>query len=134
MTRRDRDRVVVGVDATAVRRRVGPTAWCVLEAIAANADRPASVRSLAVELGICNNAVHRALGVLRAAGLISPIAQSRDRGRFGAGGHRLTVPPSVLAPGTAPSPPPIVEDGRLSRRVRRAVRPVVVEQLSLLEV
>ncbi len=62
--------VVLGQGAGDVRRRVGPTAWCALEVMAASATRgrggdglrvDASVRSVAVELGVSKNTAHRAM-------------------------------------------------------------------------
>jgi hypothetical protein len=66
--------VVVGPAAGAVRRVVGPVAWCALEHLAASppvghGDEDtvaASVRSLAGELGVSKHMAHRALVVLRA--------------------------------------------------------------------
>lgn len=146
MTRRDvcasvATAVVVGADAGEVRRAVGATAWCVLEAVvAASHDGIAgvSIRSLAAELAVSKNTAQRAMAALRTAGLVEPVGSRRADGRFAAGAYRVTVPASVLAPvdvpAAAPSPRPLVDDGRPARRSRRRDRPVVVEQLSLLEV
>lgn len=93
--------VVAGVEAAAVRRQVGPLAWCVLESLAGLPDDDGvvgeSVRSLAAEVGVSKNAVHRAVGVLVAAGLVVPVQSRVGAGRFGSGGYRLSVPSAVLA-------------------------------------
>lgn len=131
--------MIIGVDAAAMRRQVGPVSWCVLEALAARIDTTAraqvSIRSLSGELGVSKNTVHRAIGVLRTAGLVEPIEQRRDDGRYGVGGYRVTVARSVLAPVDAPlavsNTRSDIEQRRSPRRSRRVVRPVV-DQLSLL--
>ena len=98
------DEIVVGPAAAAVRRAVGPVAWCALEYLAASPrgghdDRDtvaASVRSLATGLGVSKNTVNRAVSVLRAAGLVEPVQTRSDTGRFAAGRYRLVVAPSVV--------------------------------------
>jgi len=92
--------VVIGPAAADVRRAVGPVAWCALEYLAASppfgyGDQDtvaASVRSLAVGLGVSKNTAHRALAVLRAAGLVQPVQSRCGTGRFDAGCYRLAVP------------------------------------------
>jgi DNA-binding transcriptional ArsR family regulator len=96
---------VIGSAAADVRRAVGPVAWCALEYLAASppfghGDEDAvaaSVRSLAVGLGVSKNTAHRALAVLRAAGLVQPVQSRCGTGRFDAGCYRLAVPPAVAA-------------------------------------
>lgn len=141
--------LVVGVDAGAMRRRVGPVAWCVLESVVAAIDHDGlatlSIRSVAAELGVSKNTVQRAMATLRTAALVDPIAARRDDGRFAAGAYRVSLARSVLAPvdtALAPNGPRFrsaaapaaygVDGPRSSRAVRRRVRSVVVEQLSLL--
>lgn len=107
------------------RRRVGPTAWIVLEALAMRAtDDPATVitnvRELGVELGLSKDTVARALHTLADTGLVDRLDVRDDRtGRFvrslytidltRAGVHpadaappssatRLTTRPAPLAP------------------------------------
>jgi len=132
--------------------------WCALESVVAASDldnvASVSVRSLATELGVSKNTAQRAVAALRAARLITPLATRRDAGKFAAGAYRLAVPTAVLArvdasavvslpampagadtASAAPSAPvaPASSDFAASRRSRRSrVRPVVVEQLSLL--
>lgn len=139
--------VVVGPAASEVRRTVGPVAWCALEYLAASppsghGDKDtvaASVRSVAAGLGVSKKAAHRALSVLRAAGLVEPMQSRCGTGRFDAGCYRLAVPAAVVArvdvgvrectppaaPSRAGSVPGRARAGR--SRSRRGV-----EQLSLL--
>lgn len=108
--------LVVGQGAADVRRLVGAVAWAALEVLAEGAQprgdsdsTPASVRSVAAQLGVAKNTAHRALTVLRAAGLVEPLQGRSALGRFDAGGYRLTIPPTVLAafdhPLGSPCPP-----------------------------
>jgi len=108
--------LVIGPDGAALRRQVGPMAWCVLEALAAsplpgdgNSVVLASVRSIAHQLGVSRNTVHRALVKLTAAGLVEARQRRADSGRFDAGFCRLCLPETVLA---------LVEDDRLAETAR----------------
>ena len=88
---RDRRRLVIDLEvASAVRSRVGPTGWLILEAVAAEApvgesvvEMAASSRSLAEHVGTSKDSVARALRVLIDAGLVER-ADHRDElsGRF----------------------------------------------------
>jgi hypothetical protein len=98
--------IVVGAGALDVARRVGPTAWTVLMALAMDAEKtgdglvaPGSVRSLGRTLGLNKDTVARALVGLRRARLVVPVA-----GRFEAGAYRLTFKPCLIAvcPGDKP--------------------------------
>jgi DNA-binding IclR family transcriptional regulator len=96
--------LVFGRGTIAVARRVGPTAWTVLTALAIGAERVdgtviarASVRSLAANLGLNKDTVARALARLRQAGLVVHTASP-----FELGTYRVTVPPDVI--GVAPEP------------------------------
>ena len=96
--------LVIGPDGAALRHQVGPVAWCVLEMLAAtplpgDGDTVvlASVRSLASQLGVSKNTIHRALVKLRSIGLVEAGQRRADSGRFDAGFCRLRVPASVLA-------------------------------------
>jgi DNA-binding transcriptional ArsR family regulator len=103
-SKRDHDIVVViGHAAENARRALGPAAWCALEILAAT--RPAegegwlvhsSVRSLAMRMGVAPNTAHRALNVLRTAGLVESTQRRRKGGEFGASTYRLTVDVEVL--------------------------------------
>lgn len=81
-----------------LRRRVGPTAWCVLEVLLADAtdqdatlSATASVRAVAAELGIAKNTAQRAIVRLHRAGLVAS-TQGRDpAGHFAATTYVLTL-------------------------------------------
>lgn len=104
MTSQSQARLIVGPDAPAVRRSLGPLAWACLEAIVASAHASGgqlvatlSVRSLAEELALSKNTAARAIAVLRSAGLVAS-AQPRSRhGIFQRGHYVLAVPADVLA-------------------------------------
>ena len=113
--------VVVGPDAGAWVRRVGPTAWVVLETLVAvrrwrHRDRPGEIprrRARPVQ-----GHRRRALLGLRQAGLVEPCPVLRDAGRFTWGGYRLHLPPHPLEPAASTC---IVDacPPRAPRRVRR---------------
>lgn len=110
MSRPGARRVVFGDQAPVWRRRLGPSAWCLLETLVAEAverdDRlvvVASVRSLAVSMGVGHNTVDRALHRLRAAGLVRSLQARGEHGAFGRGSYVLDVPESVLRVEHAPS-------------------------------
>jgi DNA-binding IclR family transcriptional regulator len=88
----------VGAAAIGVMRRVGPTGWTVLTALALDADHASgrmvirgSVRSLAAQLGLDKDTVARALLRLRRAGLVA-----HEPGRFAPGCYRLTISPAIV--------------------------------------
>jgi hypothetical protein len=137
--------VVLGPAAPAMRRRLGPLAWCALEALHQRATQTGSaliadvsVNALSRELGVAKNTAHRALKALRSAGLLRHDQARGVAGRFDTSRYRLTVPTDVLA--RRPLPP---ETARPLRGASRsdAGRPVVAaspvgrpvaEQLALL--
>lgn len=84
----------ITAESTPLRRRLGPVAWFVLEELVPSADDAAvvetSVRALAGDLSLNNDTVARALGRLRAEGLVVAEPQPNDGGRFGAGRYRPT--------------------------------------------
>lgn len=96
--------VVVGSAAAPLRRSLGPLPWCALECLVAGATvddsgplADASVRSVAVELGVAKNTAHRGLAVLVDAGLATAEHERRSDGTFGRGRYRLHVEPDVLS-------------------------------------
>jgi DNA-binding transcriptional MocR family regulator len=118
--------VVVGVDAAGVRREVGPLAWCVLEVLAAapvvDGDVvAASVRSLAVELGVSKNTIQRSMAALVAAGLVEHEQRRARDGRLERGGYRVSVSTSVLRPVDAVGAAAVVGSARSGSRRRAAV-------------
>lgn len=104
--------VVVTGEASALRRRLGPTGWVVFEELllASTASATAccasvSVRSLAVSLGLAKDTVARALVRLRAAGLVA-VTQSRSAGgAFAASSYELRIPPGIIVEATPTSSP-----------------------------
>jgi len=83
--------IVVHPTAAAFRRDVGVQAWSALEVLVASTHDSdpntvtASVRALAVELGMSKNAAARALAALTAAGLVSPRQHRASSGAFDTG-------------------------------------------------
>lgn len=91
-----------GPRAAALRRDLGPTAWCALECLlertGEEAVAVASVRSLAVELGVAKNTAHRALSALVRAGIVEAVQHRSTDGRFRHGGYRLHLGHLVAGP------------------------------------
>jgi hypothetical protein len=101
-------RVVIGVEARPLRRVLGPSAWVVLEelllrSVECDGERvaPVSVRALAVSAGLAKDTVARALGRLRAAGLVVPVQGRTAAGTFMAGRYRLAVPAHLTLTATS---------------------------------
>jgi hypothetical protein len=95
--------LVLGPAAGWVRRMVGPVVWSVLELLTEAAeldgDRTVSccsVRGVAVELGLANDTVARALRRLGDASLLRHKVDREASGRFGSGRYVLTIPPNVF--------------------------------------
>jgi hypothetical protein len=85
-----------GTRAAAVRRKVGPTAWVVLEELVVGADRHlrvvTNVRCLATELGLAKDTVAAALRRLKAVGILRRDRQQHAAsGTFVAGSYVLTA-------------------------------------------
>lgn len=103
MTVEPRSFVVHGAEAAVMRRRLGPTAWAVLEQLVAHSHgstgtrvAAATVRSLACDLGVSKDTAARAVSRLRAAGIVT-VEQARERsGAFATGGYRIDVPPCFV--------------------------------------
>jgi hypothetical protein len=92
------DAIALGPGAVGMARRLGPTAWTVLTALALDAEATggavavrASVRSLAAELGLNKDTVARALARLRHACLVVSMAPP-----FEPSAYMLTIPADVL--------------------------------------
>lgn len=102
--------IVVSPHARELRRRLGPTAWVVLEEListstphGAGCRSTATVRSLAADLGLAKDTVARALARLEAAGLVVAEQGRAPAGTFGPGSYRLTVPAGITL--LQPEPP-----------------------------
>ena len=124
---------VVGPTGKTLRRRLGPTAWVVLEAavlLAHDVDGDlvvdASARSLASEVGLSKNTVARALSTLRESGFVTFTQTRAGDGVFGPGRYVIALPPDVLAVSAPTKSFPLAS--RPSNRVTRSS----VEQLALL--
>ena len=98
----ERRSVVVGPRAAVLRRRLGPTAWVVLEQLLAVSTGEAdccrvcvSVRTLAAELAMSKDTVARALARLRLAGIVSADQPRSATGRFAAGSYVIEVPDAI---------------------------------------
>jgi hypothetical protein len=136
--------VTLGSAAPALRRRLGPLAWCALEALYERTHlsdgeliTDSSLLVLAGELGVAKNTAHRAVKTLRGARVVELDQTRNPRGRFGATTYRLTVPDDVLRRQLPPTPA-VARPPRGARRVggrRPVVAPAVAgfaEQLALL--
>ena len=117
-----------GPAAAALRRALGPVPWCALECLLERSDdgrtAAASVRALAADLGVAKNTAHRALATLVRSGLISPVQQRDQSGRFCPGRYALHVD-SLLRRTPAPA-----TTSRTGPR-QRATAPADTEQLTL---
>ncbi len=94
---------MVGPTGKTLRRRLGPTAWVVLEAAVALAHDvdgdlvvDASARSLASEVGLSKNTVARALSTLRESGFVTFTQTRAGDGVFGPGRYVIALPPDVF--------------------------------------
>ena len=107
----DRRSVVVGPRAAALRRRLGSTAWVVLEQLLANSAGQGgccracvSVRTLAAELAMSKDTVARALARLRSAGIVSADQARSAAGRFTVGSYVIAVPDGIAFDDTHHAP------------------------------
>ena len=121
------------VDPTSspLRRRLGPAPWFVLEElvlVGAAEGAETNVRSLAAGLSLNKDTVARALGRLRAAGLVVAEPQGSCAGRFAAGRYRVAPFPGLqVLDQPTECPPPLP-----SRRPAPTQPPRDSAQLSLL--
>lgn len=92
----------------AMRRDLGPVAWCALECLVERADSSglveASIRSVAHDLGVAKNTAHRALRTLVSAGLVATEQDRSIDGRFRTGRYQLHVD-DLIGRATAPASP-----------------------------
>ena len=104
--------IVVAGTATELRRRLGATAWVVLEELlvhstgAGSREATASVRALAAALGVSKDTIARALARLRDAGIVTALQARSSTGTFRAGRYRIAVPPCIMF--TAAAAPTVV--------------------------
>lgn len=106
-------------------RRLGPTAWAVLEDLRARSVdvddevvAHVSIRALAAELGLAKATVHRATSRLTRAGLIEARQTRTDAGTF-TNGHYVLLPTprdDDHEPVTS-TPPRIVRSGQLTLEI-----------------
>lgn len=93
------------IDAAAgdLRRSLGPVAWFVLEELLlCEGERAgdtfvaqASARSLARAVSLNKDTVARALTLLAEAGVIEPLGQRQEAGRFASGAYRIADCPGI---------------------------------------
>ena len=92
--------LVTGPRAAALRRELGPLAWCALEFLVERSNdgvtTDASVRVVALALGVAKNTAHRAVTALTRAELIEGIQDRGPDGRFRPGRYRLIVAEDLL--------------------------------------
>ena len=101
--------VVLGPEAPALRRALGPTAWAVLETTLTVGHRSGgrlvadvSVRELAEALGVAKNTAAHAVLTLRRAGILTPTQARSSDGAFARGRYAIDVPGSALELFAAP--------------------------------
>lgn len=138
MTAEPRSFAVRGAEAAVLRRRLGPTAWAVLEQLIARSHgftgtcvATATVRSLAVELGVSKDTAARAVGRLRATGLVAVEQARESTGTFATGSYRIDVPSCFVLDDNAPTTDVTATPSR--RPSRTASRPSAPAQLSLID-
>ncbi len=94
--------IVVALEASALRRDLGPTSWMALEELLLRSTGPAdacvarvSVRALAASLGLSKDTACRAIGRLRDAGLVRVAQQRTVAGIFDTGTYVIAVPDCI---------------------------------------
>jgi DNA-binding transcriptional MocR family regulator len=118
--------LIVDGEAQVLRRQLGAAAWAVLETMLAQSCGPAercvatsTVRSLAADLGVSKDTVARALGRLRAAGIVTAEQPRAVTGTFTTGSYRIAVPACITF--VEPSVPPAAAPSPVSRTSRQTV-------------
>jgi DNA-binding IclR family transcriptional regulator len=118
--------IPTGPRATALRRELGPLAWCALECLLERSDdgrtTVASVRAIASDLGVAKNTAHRALACLARARLVEPVQARGGDGRYRPGIYELRLGDLLVTTPTSPAP-------RARQRVVKSADPA---QLTLL--
>ena len=129
--------LILGPGAADVRRAVGPTAWAVLECLAANADEIAgetvsyaSVRRIAAALDLAKDTVARALRRLADADLVVYVPGRSHDGRFAPSHYQLRFPADLFLEFVAALP--AIETAPSTRSTRHR-RPSNTIQLSLID-
>lgn len=96
--------------AGALRRRLGPISWVVLEALLARStgtpqrcETQASVRSLARDVGVSDDTAARALATLKRDGIVVAVQDRNPSGTFSTGRYLITVPDSITLPDRRPT-------------------------------
>ena len=104
--------LLVGSSSIGLRRRLGPTAWMVLEELMLRSTivgersvARVSIRSLAGALGMAKDTAACALRRLRAAGVVTGVQQRTAAGVFDTGIYLITVSPEVLVVKTSSAKP-----------------------------
>jgi hypothetical protein len=133
----DRSAIALGPNAAELRRRLGPVAWVVLEALVESARDEGvltvsdqSVRGVAEALGLAKDTVARALQRLAAEHLVTRSSKRDGAGRFGAGSYVVDLPTGLIVP--APTSTRVAPSPR-TRPARGPSRPSTVVQLSLID-
>lgn len=98
----ERRDLIIAADCGSLRRRLGPTAWAVLEELLASSTGAGgrlrarvSVRGLAGALGLNKDTVARALSRLAAADLVVATQTRTTSGAFATGSYTVTIPASI---------------------------------------
>lgn len=134
--------LVISRPSLASIRRLGTTAWVVLELLTleAAADDGAlvaqtSARSIAEAVSVSKDTAAGALRRLVDAGLVERRPQCRTGGRFGSGGYVLHLPAGLSTAVRRPdeAPPLPAPAGRTRPRPSRTPRPQRHDQLTLLD-
>lgn len=133
----DRSAIALGPKAAVVRRRLGPVAWVVLEALIESARDEGvltvsdqSVRGVAEALGLAKDTVARALQHLAAEHLVTHMSKRDGAGRFSAGSYLVDLPTGLIVSipiSTRVAPSPRAQPARVPSR------PSTVVQLSLID-